>query len=667
LKRNETATETPAQPSRRLRFTFAAAGTVLATIIVSYMAIDLWKSYRDAVAEAERDTRNFLRVVEAEVSGVVNIVDLTLSSIDQSLRLTALDGPQVNALLRRRVALVPYARVLFIADADGNIIRDSGSFTEMRLNVAQRDYFRKQREGLVTGNYIGAPVVSMATGTWMIPVSRRLNGAAGKFAGVIVAVVDPRHFQEFFSSFDTGEQGSVSLYLRDGTLIARGPHIDNMIGRTFADTPLFRDLLPRAATGTARARNGAAPVTSIFSYCTFAGGRLVATVGVGEGEVLAGWRRQAGTQIILLLVFVGTTAAFTVLLARQLVRQQALTRQLLDSEARLGGIVSSAMDGIVTVDDAQRIVEFNPAAEQMFGRAAAETKGQALDILVPQRFRAAHRNHVHAFGTNGATSRRMGALGVVFGRRADGEEFPIEASISQLEARGRRFYTVILRDITERDRAEDELRRYLGQLEVLHDIDKAILAAHSPGAIAGTCLQHLRRIVPYWGATVRVIDDEANVAILLAYEREPDAAFNPRASRPLEEYGAVVRRSRPRRDEAGTGMRRPGHRGDARAPRLDRAASRQGNALVRARPALRRGRAGRCAQRRIRPTRLLHRGEGGNRARGRRPPRHRAAAGAASRARRTAVPGTGTAGRRAHGSAGGGEQGTGGVLVLRVA
>ncbi len=536
LKRVDAATEAPAPPSRRLRFTFAAAGAAITAIIVAYMALALWKSYRDAIADAERNTQNFLRVVEAQVSGVVNIVDLTLSSIDQSLRLMPRPGPKVDELLRQRLELAPYARVLFIADADGRVIHDSGNFTAMRLNVGQRDYFLKQREGLVTGNYIGAPVLSMATRTWMIPVSRRLDTAAGRFAGVLVAVVDPRHFQEFFSSIDTGEQGSVSLYLRDGMLLARGPQIDNMIGRSLADAPVFRDLLPRAESGTAFARSGVDQVTRIFSYRTLAGGRLVALVGVGESEVVAGWRRHAGTQFIVLLVFVGTVAWFTVLLARQIVRQHVLTRQLLDSEARLAGIVSSAMDGIVTVDDAQRIVQFNPAAEHMFGQAAAEVKGQALDVLIPERFQATHRHHVQAFGANGATTRRKGALGTIVGRRASGEEFPIEASISHLEARGRKFYTVILRDITERKRAEDELHRYLGQLKVLHDVDKAILAAHSPGAIASISLQHLRRILPYWGATVRVIDYESNAAILLAYERDPTAEFNPRSRRTLDEY-----------------------------------------------------------------------------------------------------------------------------------
>src|SRR6476469_10475610 len=90
-------------------------------------------------------------------------------------------------------------------------------------------------------------------------------------------------------------------------------------------------------------------------------------------------------------------------------------------------IVESAMDPIITVDEAQRIVAFNPAAEQAFGYAKSDVIGRPLDMLIPERFRAAHHDHVARFGTTGVTSRRMGAQAVLVARRNGGDEFPIEA------------------------------------------------------------------------------------------------------------------------------------------------------------------------------------------------------------------------------------------------
>ena len=135
--------------------------------------------------------------------------------------------------------------------------------------------------------------------------------------------------------------------------------------------------------------------------------------------------------------------------------------ELRDSQARLAGIVDSAMDAIITVDADQRIVLFNRAAERLFRCDAGDAIGQSLDLFVPERFRAAHRSHIQFFGQAGTTTRAMGGARAIYGLRSDGEEFPLEASISQVETKGQKLYTVILRDVTERQRAEQRFRQVI--------------------------------------------------------------------------------------------------------------------------------------------------------------------------------------------------------------
>ena len=161
--------------------------------------------------------------------------------------------------------------------------------------------------------------------------------------------------------------------------------------------------------------------------------------------------------------------------------QEALRQQ----QAQLAGIIESAMDAIIMVDAAQHIAMFNPAAEQMFGRKAADVLGGPLDVLLPQRFRAGHIDHIRAFGATGSTHRRMGGLGAITGLRADGEEFPIEASISQLEVSGEKYFTVILRDITENRRVQEALRQQQAQLAgIIESAMDAIIMVDSAQRVA---------------------------------------------------------------------------------------------------------------------------------------------------------------------------------------
>lgn len=143
---------------------------------------------------------------------------------------------------------------------------------------------------------------------------------------------------------------------------------------------------------------------------------------------------------------------------------------------RLSGLLDSAMDGIITVDVQQNIVLYNRAAEKIFGWPGAQVMGRPLDILLPERFRAAHHGHIRRFEQTGVTSRRMGDGTVIHGLRASGEEFPMDASISQLDSPDGRLFTVILRDVTERMRAQDDLAAFATQASAIREQEKSRVA-----------------------------------------------------------------------------------------------------------------------------------------------------------------------------------------------
>ena len=172
--------------------------------------------------------------------------------------------------------------------------------------------------------------------------------------------------------------------------------------------------------------------------------------------------------------------------------------------AQLAGIIASAMDAIITVDESHRIVLFNRMAETAFGWPVEQALGQPLEVLLPERFRHGHARHVAEFARTGATARAMGRPGQLVGLRRDGTEFPIEATISQVVVDGRRLLTVILRDTSERVRADEEKRAASAQLardarrlEAMQEIDRAILAATRLDDLAVVALG---RVLPLVGA-----------------------------------------------------------------------------------------------------------------------------------------------------------------------
>jgi len=129
------------------------------------------------------------------------------------------------------------------------------------------------------------------------------------------------------------------------------------------------------------------------------------------------------------------------------------------SEAKFSGIVSIAADAIISVDEDQRIIIFNEGAENIFGYSKAEVIGKRVDLLIPERFRAIHQQHVAEFTASRETARRSSERGTaIFGLRKNGEEFPADAAISKLDVGGKRIMTVVLRDITNQKRNENEQR-----------------------------------------------------------------------------------------------------------------------------------------------------------------------------------------------------------------
>jgi len=219
---------------------------------------------------------------------------------------------------------------------------------------------------------------------------------------------------------------------------------------------------------------------------------------------------------------------------------------LMESERRLAGIVELAMDAIITCDAAQRIVVFNAAAEHVFRCPAAAAIGTTIERFIPREARARHAEHLRAFGDRGDQGRQKVGARRLSAVRADGELFPIEASISLLEIGGDPLFTVIVRDVTETVQAEATRARLETQLREAQKMEAI-------GTLAGGIAHDFNNII---GAIVGNVDlalHDLPADHAAAESLESIARSSRRARDLIEQILTFSRHEEPRREPLDVG------------------------------------------------------------------------------------------------------------------
>lgn len=182
---------------------------------------------------------------------------------------------------------------------------------------------------------------------------------------------------------------------------------------------------------------------------------------------------------------------------------ERLKKALHVSENRFAIISSITSEAIIMIDDTRKIFFFNSGAEEMFGYPATEIIGQPLDRLIPSRFSKDHQGHISRFNESSAASRFMKTRGMaIFGLRKNGEEFPLEVSISKWNQNSKTIYTAICRDITDWKQKEEQIYQLanfdpltgLPNRHLFHDLaEKAIIQGQADGKSVGVLLMDLDR------------------------------------------------------------------------------------------------------------------------------------------------------------------------------
>lgn len=185
------------------------------------------------------------------------------------------------------------------------------------------------------------------------------------------------------------------------------------------------------------------------------GGERVGTLCIIDGRP----RELSATDLAMLRDLADITEAE---LERASLRETQI--QLRSAGNRLRAVIDTVVDGIVTIDGRGVVCSFNPAAERIFGYAAADVLGRNVSMLMPEPYHSAHDGYLHNYLSTG--KRRIIGIGrEVTGRRRDGSTFPMDLAVSEMEINGEREFTGIVRDISARKQAEAALREANDLLE----------------------------------------------------------------------------------------------------------------------------------------------------------------------------------------------------------
>ena len=283
---------------------------------------------------------------------------------------------------------------------------------------------------------------------WATVIAHKVTGPKGEFLGVVTRAITPASFEKFFASLALGEGAAISMYHRDGTLLARYPHVEAMIGRNFLSGQLHQQILPRSDHGTMRLTSpldGLDRLASIRALPDFPIS-IIATTTVAAA--LADWREQTRYLIAMAGLSVLVITVMLFLVVRKLSQQHQLEKQRLDTA------VNNIPQGLVVYDRLARVTVCNRRYIEMFGLSPDVAKpGCTMQDLI------AHRKETGSFdgdvGEFCAAIIRNVALGKVTHQITEAPGGRSILIINQpLDAGG---WVATIEDVTERRRAEERI------------------------------------------------------------------------------------------------------------------------------------------------------------------------------------------------------------------
>ena len=300
---------------------------------------------------------------------------------------------EIHLMLKSKMDALSYVGGINVFDADGKLINASATWPVPSVSVADRAYFKTFQSGPHSPPMVVEPVYSRITGMWTTVIARKVTGPKGEFLGTIGRGIEPASFEKFFATVALGRGASISMHHRDGTLLARYPHVREMIGQNFRSGPAAQQQVFTLDYSTSRVTSPIDGQDRLMSSRALTNFPIVIVATTTTSAALADWREQIAILIAIAGSSVLAIACLLFLVVRKLSQQHRASQQRLKLEKlRLDTAVNNMTQGLLLFDSSQRLVICNHRYIDMYGLSA--------DIIKPGcSFREviAHRKETGSF------------------------------------------------------------------------------------------------------------------------------------------------------------------------------------------------------------------------------------------------------------------------------
>jgi diguanylate cyclase (GGDEF)-like protein/PAS domain S-box-containing protein len=331
-----------------------AAKIFVLLVCITVITIEAWSSLkaRDLkLHDAEVTALNLARGLAQHANDTFRTSDIILIELvrrrhEQNNVQDAAQWERLRKVMDQQVANLPFLQRLTLIDERGQGWVASQTPASRVINVADRDYFRFHQSHAANTPYVGKAIRARSTGEWIVTLSRRINHADGRFAGVALASIRMAYFQRYYASLDIGEKGVIMLAIRNGTLLVRRPFVEEKIGSILRDSPFWREPDRDAPFGVVTAYSTVDGIERLGAYGHLQEYPLLVYASLSKQEILASWWRSTYLNAVFVLLLTGLLAWFGWRLVRQIrIRMQAESA-LQQSEMRWQYALEGVGDGL---------------------------------------------------------------------------------------------------------------------------------------------------------------------------------------------------------------------------------------------------------------------------------------------------------------------------------